>query len=288
MVGFTQVSIVIPAYNEEKTIEELLGRIGKISQDFELIVSCDGSSDQTAALARKAGAILVEHPYNIGNGAAVKSGALLATRQWIVFMDADLQHQPEDIPKLLSFLPQYDMVVGARTHKNSTSKHRNLGNLILKHFAEKISGHKIKDLTSGFRAVKRDVFLKFIHLYPQRYSYPTTSTLAFFCSGYFVKYVDMPSIVRRSHGKSSINPLRDGLRFLHIILRIVMTFSPQKVFNPIAGILFFGGIGISLYQIMIGGAIRSLGVILLISSLIIFLNGVLADQLARLRMDLNK
>ena len=288
MENFAQVSVVIPAYNEEKTIKPLIERIFKLSLELEVIVISDGSTDSTALLAHEAGAIVLEHPYNIGNGASIKSGALRATRAWIVFMDADLQHQPEDIPQLLAFLPQYDMVVGARTSQCSTARHRNIGNIILNRFAENISGYKIKDLTSGFRAVKRNIFLKFIHLYPLRYSYPSTSTLAFFCSGYFVKYVDLPTIVRRSHARGSIDPWRDGLRFLHIILRIVMTFSPQKIFNPIAGLLLLGGIGFSVYQLIFTGAIRSTVVILLISSLVVFLNGVLADQLARLRRDLNK
>ena len=180
------------------------------------------------------------------------------------------------------------MVVGARTPQSATTIHRNIGNFLLNHFAENIIGNKIDDLTSGFRAVKRHIFLKFIHLYPLRYSYPSTSTLAFFCSGYFVKYVPLPAITVRNQGKSNLNPWRDGVRFLHIILRIVMTFNPQKIFNPIAGLLFLGGVGISFYQLIMGGAIRSLGIILLISSLVIFLNGVLAEQLAQLRRDLNK
>ncbi len=288
MVPYREVSVVIPAFNEEESIAELVARVRAVSGDFEVIVCSDGSSDRTAELARKAGAVVVEHPYNIGNGAAVKSGALKASREYIVFMDADLQHQPEDIPKLLEHIPTYDMVVAARTKESKTDLQRNIGNLILIHLAQSISGHQIDDLTSGFRAVKKSILLKFMHLYPLSYSYPTTSTLAFFSAGYFVKYVPMPTIVRRTQGQSNIKPFRDGMKFLHIIFRVIMTFHPQKIFLPSFLLLMTLGIAISTYQLVSGGAIQSSGIILLVSAVMIFLNGMLAEQIAQLRRDMNR
>lgn len=285
---YKNVSIVIPVYNEEESISDVLKRIRAVSRDFEVIVCSDGSTDRTAELAREAGATVLSHPYNIGNGAAIKNGVLHSNRKYILCLDGDLQHPPEDIPRLLAFMPRYDMVVGARTSKSGTHVYRNIGNLILNKVAEDISGHKIADLTSGFRVFKRDIYLKFIHLYPLRYSYPSTITLAFFCSGYFVKYVPLHTITKRRQGQSDIKPLRDGIRFLHIILRLIMTFSPHNIFNPIALLFLAAGLGISAFQLSMSGAIRSSGIILLISSLVIFLNGLLADQLSQLRRDLNK
>jgi glycosyltransferase involved in cell wall biosynthesis len=288
MVDFRKVSVVVPVYNEEKTISEVIERIFKVSSDFEVIVCSDGSIDKTAVLAKESGAVVIEHPYNLGNGASIKSGARRSSRKYIVFIDADLQHQPEDIPKLLEHMPGYDMVIGARTNKSRTKLYRNIGNKVLTGVAESISGYKIDDLTSGFRVVKKDIFLKFAHLYPARYSYPSTSTLAFFCSGCFVKYVPLSSIGARKQGDSNILPLKDGMRFLHIIVRIIMTFHPQKIFLPLSLFLFFFGFLIALYQIVNSGAIRSSGIIFLISSLVVFLNGLLAEQLSQLRRELNK
>lgn len=289
MISYRDVSIVIPARNEEATIGEVLARISQVSGDFEVIVCSDGSTDATAERAREMkGTLVIEHPYSLGNGAAVKSGALKASRPYVVFLDADLQHPPEDIPLLLAHLPAYDMVVGARTRACKTSMHRSLGNAVLTWVARRIARHPIEDLTSGFRAVKKDIFLKFAHLYPLGYSYPSTSTLAFLCSGYFVKYVPLPNITARTSGASAIRPLPDGFVFLHIILRIIMTFSPHKLFYPISFFFFVLGVFFSAMQLLAGGAIRSTGIILLISSLVVFLNGILADQLARLRKDLNR
>ncbi len=288
MVPLTEVSVVIPAYNEEACIGELVRRALAVSPDFEVIVCSDGSSDSTAEVARKAGAFVVEHPYNLGNGASVKSGALAAGRPYMVLMDGDLQHQPEDIPRLLEHLPTYDMVVAARTEECDTDRIRNVGNAILNRVARSVSRQPIDDLTSGFRAVKTDIFRRYMSLYPQKYSYPTTSTLAFLCAGHFVKYVPMPSIRRRVEGKSNISPFRDGGRFLHIILRTIMLFSPHRVFLPLAGLTFVLGMGVAAYQIVSSGAIRSSGIILLISSILIFLNGMLIDQISRIRRDMCK
>ncbi len=285
MVDFKDVSIIVPAYNEEATIAEIIERIIKISSDFEVIVCSDGSTDNTAEIARSCGAKIVDHIYNIGNGAAVQSGASRATRDYLVFIDGDLQHQPEEIPVLLEFLPAYDMVVGARS-KNSQSSHvRSIGNFLLTKTAQLISGHRIEDLTSGFRAVKKNCFLRFSHLYPLQYSYPTTITLAFFNAGYFVKYVSLGSVKKRIHGTSDIKPIRDGFRFTHIILRVVMMFNPIKIFLPISVGLFALGTIVAIIQLLLTGGIQSTAIIITISAVIIFLNGLLAEQISQIRLN---
>jgi len=285
MIELSDVSVVIPAYNEEATIADVVRRLLQLCPELEIVVVSDGSTDHTASKARAAGARVVEHPYNLGNGASVRKGAMTATRPYLVLMDGDLQHRPEDVPTLLEHLPEFDMAVGSRVAGCDTSRVRNIGNAILIKIAESIGSFEIGDLTSGFRAVKREHFLRFAHLYPKRYSYPTTSTLAFLSSGLFVMFVPMPSIKRREAGQSNVSVLRDGMRFIHIIIRTVMMFNPQRVFLPAAAIAFVGGCALTTYQLLSGGAIRSSSIILLISSVMFFMNGLVVEMIAQMRRD---
>lgn len=287
MVKYSDLTVVIPSFNEEESISMLVRRIIAVSNEIEVLVVSDGSSDRTAEAAAEAGARVIEHTYNLGNGAAVKTGAIHAVRPYIVFMDADLQHQPEDIPRLLEYLPAYDMVVGARTAQCDTDRIRNLGNKGLIFIAEMISLKKIDDLTSGFRAVKRDIFLSFSHLYPQGYSYPTTSLLAFLCSGHFVKFVPLPTISRRTRGTSGIKPFRHGVKFLEIILRIVMLFNPSRIFTPIAAILFFLGLVSSTIQLIITNGIHSISLLLLLSGIFFFIQGLQAEQSSKMLLHMH-
>ena len=286
MVDYSDVSVIIPCFNEEESIGEVVKKVQAISDDFEIIVCSDGSSDRTAEVASEAGAIVVEHTYNLGNGASVKTGASHASRPYLLFMDGDLQHPPEDIPKLLEPLPEYDMVVGSRFNKCNTDNVRNFGNFCLIKVAEIVSGYEIGDLTSGFRAVKRSAFMEFYHLYPQRYSYPTTITLSLLSTGHFVMFKPIENICRRETGASNISPFKDGMRFLQIILRVVMLFSPQKIFLPIALLLVLLGSVTSGLQLMMTGGIQSTGVIIVLAGLMLFLNGLLAEQISQLRIGL--
>jgi len=282
------VAVVLPVYNEAECIGGLIERIKKVNSAFEVIVVDDASGDNSAQVARSAGARVVTHPYNRGNGASIKTGVRSTDRDIVVLMDADGQHNPEDIPGLLKFLPEYDMVVGARSRNAKVSKYRGLGNFLLKKIAEFLSEHKIADLTSGFRAVKRAKFLEMIYLLPERYSYPTTITIAFFKSGLLIKYVMLDTIGRRSKGASNIKPIRDGLRIIKIILRIIMLFDPQKVFFPLSMFLIFSGLVFAAYTIICFASIRNFSVTMILAGIFTFLFGLLAEQISLLRRDIGR
>jgi len=281
-MSFT-VTVIIPAFNEAATIGPIIRRVRQISAEYQILVVDDGSQDHTAEEARQAGAAVISHPYNIGNGAAVMSGVRAALGEIIVLMDGDGQHQPEDIPRLLEQMDRFDMVVGARPKPVQLSPVRGVGNRALIQVAKWLAGRKIPDLTSGFRAFKRALFMDYIHLMPLKYSYPTTITLAAMLGGHFVDYVFLDSIRPRQGGQSDLKPLRDGLRFVHIILRMIMIFAPMRIFLPIGLILFGGGLAMGIFQYLRAGAFFSTTVMLCLGGLFVTLFGLLADQVAALR-----
>lgn len=287
MVDYSEVSVVIPAFNEAESITECIGRIRNVSDAFEIILVSDGSSDNTAEAARAAGATVYEHKRNLGNGASIKTGSSVVSRPYIVFMDGDLQHPPEEIPHLIDKLPEHDMAIGSRTKKSKTETVRNIGNILLRKVAQVVSGEKIDDLTSGFRAVKREIFMEFLHLYPMRYSYPSTSTLCFIHEGYSVVFVPMDSIGKRQSGTSNIKPARDGLRFMKIILRVVMTFNPMKIFLPLSIGAFLLGVFGGTAQLLALGGIQSSAIILTLSGLVLFFNGLMAEQISKVLLSQN-
>ena len=223
------VTVIIPTYNEGQNIGAVVAAVRAVGPDFQILVIDDGSSDDTAEVARAAGAEVYRHPYNIGNGAAIKSGIRNAAGKILVFMDGDGQHDPNDIPRLLEHLPAYDLVVGARSFKDQASLGRALGNAVYNRFAGYVAKFPIQDLTSGFRAVKASVARSLIHLLPNTYSYPTTMTLAVLRSGLSLRYVPIRTRKRQA-GKSSISLFKDGVRFFMIITRICTLFSPFRVF----------------------------------------------------------
>ena len=280
------VSVIIPAYNEEKTIADLVTRVKKVNQGYEVIVVDDGSSDATAELGSLAEAKVISHPYNIGNGAAVKTGVRNASGDIIVLMDADGQHSPEDIPKLLEGLDRFDMVIGARTKGSDVPAFRSFGNKVLIALASYLAEMKIDDLTSGFRAIKRERILEFLHLLPNTFSYPTTITLALLKSGYPVKWVPLRTIKRRGHGKSKIKPIRDGLRFINMMLRVVMLFEPQKIFVPASALMLLLGGLLLLYNIVLFNSIQESSMLLIIVGAFTFFFGLLAEQIAYIRREL--
>ncbi|MCH7303799.1 glycosyltransferase family 2 protein [Acinetobacter sp. NIPH 1869] len=237
MTHKTKVSIVLPAKNESGAIGQTVARIQQLNLAYEIIVVNDGSTDSTKEIAEQAGAKVVSHPYSKGNGAAIKSGARAASGDVIVFMDADGQHDPNDISQLLTKIEQgYDLVVGARQKGSQASIGRGIANTLYNHLATYMTEHRVEDLTSGFRAVRAEKFREFLYLLPNGFSYPTTSTMAFFRAGYSVAYVPIHAAQRI--GKSHINPVKDGVRFFLIIFKIATLFSPLKMFLPIAVILF--------------------------------------------------
>lgn len=276
-----RLSIVLPAKNEAAAIVQVLAKLRAQYPRAEIIVVNDGSADDTAQVAESQGARVITHPYSLGNGAAVKAGARTASGDVIVFMDADGQHHPEDIPRLLAKLAEgYDMVVGARTSGSQASTGRRLANGFYNRLASVMTGHTILDLTSGFRAARADRFRKFLYLLPNGFSYPTTSTMAFFRSGFPVAYVPIEAGVRQ--GKSHIRLLRDGTRFFIIILRIGALFSPMRFFLPISLFLFSSGAGLYAYNYLSQGRFTNMSLLLFMSALFTFLIGVLSEQVSSL------
>jgi len=276
-----KVSVVIPAKNEGASLRPLLKELLDMDCLDEVIVVDDGSGDDTCSISSEEGAIVVTHPYSKGNGGAIKSGARAASGDIIVFMDADGQHSPADIPRLLEKLGKgYDMVVGARQAGSQASLGRGVANRFYNMLASYMTGHTIEDLTSGFRAVWATKFLEFLYLLPNGFSYPTTSTMAFFRAGYSVVYV--PIRTSRRIGQSHIRLVRDGMRFLLIIFKIGTLYSPLKLFAPIAVLLFalaslwYGYTFVSL------GRFTNMSALLYTGSVMVFLMGLISEQITAL------
>ena len=241
----------------------------------------DGSTDGTEALCRGAGILVHSHPYPKGNGAAVKTGARLAKGDILIFMDADGQHKPEDIPLLLDkFNEGYDMVVGARQSGSHAGAHRAVANDLFSRFASWMVMQTVEDLTSGFRVVRADKFRKFMYLLPNGFSYPTTITMSFFRAGFSVGYV--PIHTPRRIGKSHIRPLRDGVRFLLIIIKVGTLYSPQKLFLPVSAGFFLTGLGYYLLTYLSSGRFTNMSALLFISAIITFLIGIVSEQVSAL------
>jgi len=276
-----KVSIVLPAKNESGAIAQTLAQIQQLQLVHEIIVVNDGSTDQTKQVAETVGAKVITHPYSKGNGAAIKTGARTATGDIIVFMDADGQHDPDDIPKLLEKINQgYDLVVGARQKGSQASVGRGIANALYNNLATYMTEQKVEDLTSGFRAVRADKFREFLYLLPNGFSYPTTSTMAFFRAGYSVAYV--PIHAAKRIGKSHIQPLKDGVRFFLIIFKIATLFSPLKMFLPIAILLFMIGTGWYGYTLWDAGRFTNMSALLYTGSIMIFLMGLISEQITAL------
>ena len=276
-----KISIVLPAKNEEQAVGQTIKRIVNLFPSAEVIVVNDGSTDQTAVVAEAAGAKIVHHPYSKGNGAAIKSGARAASGECIVFMDADGQHDPADIQRLLEKIAEgNDMVVGARQKGSQASIGRGIANGIYNKLATWMTGHNIRDLTSGFRAVRADKFREFLYLLPNGFSYPTTSTMAFFRAGHSVAYVPIDAAKRI--GKSHIRLLRDGARFFLIIFKVGTLFSPLKIFAPVAVLMF------ALASIWYGwtwtsqNRFTNMSALLYTGSVMIFLMGLISEQITAL------
>lgn len=277
------VSIIIPAKNEEEGLRSVIPLLSRMFPNAEIIVVDDGSTDGTALLVKQLGAELVSHPYPKGNGAAVKSGARAAKGDVLVFMDGDGQHQPAEIFKLLDQLNAgYELVVGARDRTAQASGGRWLANTLYGWFASLFVGQPVADLTSGFRAVRAAPFREFLHMLPNGFSYPTTSTMAFFRAGYSVCFVPVEVVARAPGGKSHIRLLRDGARFLLIIFRVGTLYSPLKLFLPISALFFAGGLGYYLYTFVTVGRFTNGTGLLLITSVLVFLIGLVSEQITNL------
>lgn len=274
-------SIVIPAKNEAPSLTTLIPRIQSVCPQAEIIISDDGSTDETAALCEQFGVTRVYSPYSMGNGAAIKRGARAATKDVVVFMDADGQHDPACIPLLLDKLEQgYDMVVGARDWSGQSGVGRGVANTFYNWLASVMTGNRIPDLTSGFRVARRSRFLEFLYLLPNGFSYPTTSTMAFFRNAYPVGFV--PIEVARRVGKSHIRPIRDGVRFLLIIFKIATLYSPLKFFLPLAVVHVALGLMRYAYTYVATHSFTNMSALLISMGVLIFLMGLVSEQITAL------
>jgi len=279
------LSIIIPAYNEGVVIESVLQEILQLNLDCEIIVIDDGSTDETTNIVKQFEMVkLIRHAYNVGNGAAIKSGIQAASGEIIVMLDADGQHKPEDIPRLVNYISKqnYDMVVGSRTKASATELHRNVANQLYNRLASYIAGYKVQDLTSGFRAIRASIAKSFVGLLPNGFSYPTTLTIALFRSGYTVHYEPIEAQKRRSVSK--IRLFADGVGFLFTILRIGVFFFPTRIFMPIAILFFATGVGYGSYLLIFFRRFSNMATLLIITGMLTFMLGLISEQITLLRL----
>ena len=281
MVQAGKVTVVIPAKNEDHSIARVVRDIGELIPNAQIIVVDDGSDDRTGALASEHGATVIRHPISRGNGAAIKSGLRAATGDVVICMDGDGQHQAKDALELLGRIDEgFDLVVGARSRDAQANWWRGLANRFYNKLASWMTGHQIDDLTSGFRAMRRDKIIEFLSLLPNGFSYPTTSTMAFFRAGYGVSYVRI-AVMQRA-GSSHIRIWRDGARFLLIIFRVSTLYSPLKLFVPVSVALFISGVAYYLYTFAMAGRFTNFGMLLLTTSVLVFLMGLVSEQITQL------
>ncbi|HZR22792.1 MAG TPA: glycosyltransferase family 2 protein [Vicinamibacterales bacterium] len=278
-----ETSVVIPAFNESMSIASLVSAVRGADAWREIIVVDDGSTDDTGAQAAAAGARVIRHPYNKGNGASVKSGIRAATGQFVLILDADGQHRPADAARLVSQLATYDLVVGARAMHTHASAARRMGNMLLNELATYLTEHPIPDLTSGFRAARREYLVEFLHLLPNGFSTPTTTTLAFIKAGYSVRFEPVEAAQRQ--GSSKIRFGSDGFRFFLILLKVITIFSPLRIFVPISATSFALGAAYALWTIATQSHVTNSSVLLILLSVVIFLVGLISEQISSLRFE---
>ena len=278
-----QTSIIVPAFNEGLAVRQLVADLRHAAPWHEILVIDDGSSDDTGEQAATGGARVIRHPYNKGNGAAVKTGIRSASGTFVLIVDADGQHRPADAVDLVNHLTEFDLVVGARSATTQATWSRRLGNGVLNALASYLSGRQIPDLTSGFRAARRECLLEFLHLLPNGFSTPTTTTLAFLKAGYSVRFVPVNAVPRL--GTSKIRLGSDGARFLLILLKLITIFSPLRIFVPVSVATFTLGAGYAGWTVITQSHVTNSSVLLILLSVIMFLIGLVSEQIASLRFE---
>ena len=283
MAAPASTSVIIPAYNEGPSIGGIVSALAEAAAWREILVIDDGSDDDTADTASRAGARVIRHPYNKGNGAAVKTGLRHASGEFILIIDGDGQHRAAQAPRLVARLGEYDLVVGARTHSSQATVGRRLGNRLLARLATYLSGRQIDDLTSGFRAARRDYLLEFLHLLPNGFSTPTTTTLAFIKAGYSVAFEPTEADARIGHSKIRLAP--DGFKFFLILLRVITIFSPLRVFVPVSAAALALGTAYGIWTVATQSHVTNSSVLLIVLGVIVFLLGLVSEQISALRFE---
>jgi glycosyltransferase involved in cell wall biosynthesis len=278
-----RTSLVIPAFNEAASIGIVVRDLAAAAPWLEILVVDDGSTDETGPQAAAAGARVIRHPYNKGNGAAVKSGIRQSAGTFILIADADGQHRPSDATRLVSQLDAYDLVIGARAGHTQASLARRLGNTMLNAVASYLTEQPIPDLTSGFRAARREYLLEFIHLLPNGFSTPTTTTLAFMRAGYSVRFEPVEAAQRS--GVSKIRLGADGFNFFLILLKVITIFSPMRIFAPISAAAFLLGAGYGVWTIATQAHVTNSSVLLILLSVVFLLVGLVSEQISSLRIE---
>ncbi len=279
----SHTSVILPAFNEGQSVRQLVLDLQRVARWQEILVVDDGSSDDTEEQAAAAGARVIRHPYNKGNGAAVKTGIRQAAGLFVLIVDADGQHQPSDALRLVSQLNEFELVVGARSSATQATSSRRLGNSLLNRLASYLTNRPIPDLTSGFRAARRDCLLEFLHLIPNGFSTPTTTTLAFLKAGYSVTFVPIDAAAR--HGVSKIRLGSDGAKFVLILLKLITIFSPLRIFVPVSLATFTLGAAYAVWTIATQSHVTNSSVLLILLSVIMFLIGLVSEQVASLRFE---
>jgi len=283
MADPSSVTVVIPAFNEAAAIGAVVESLRGAANWREMIVVDDGSTDQTADVARRAGAKVVRHPYNMGNGASVKSGIREASGSSILIMDGDGQHTAAEALRLIVHLGEYDLVVGARAANGQASAARRLGNAVLNWLASYLTGRDIPDLTSGMRAARTSCLREFLHLLPNGFSTPTTTTLACIKAGYSVRFEPIDTNTRV--GRSKIRLVSDGTSFFLILLKVITVFSPLRIFLPVSAAAFMLGAGYAVWTALTQQHITNSSVLLILLSVVIFLVGLVSEQISMLRSE---
>ncbi len=281
MADSAATTVVIPAFNESASIAGVVDGLRSVATWKEILVVDDGSRDDTSERAATAGARVIRHPYNKGNGSSVKTGIRHAAGEWILIIDGDGQHRPDDAMRLIAGLGDYDLVVGARSAHTQASMVRRLGNTVLARLAGHLANRRIPDLTSGFRAARREYLLEFLHLLPNGFSTPTTTTLAFLRAGYNVRFE--PIEARAREGQSHIRLARDGAAFFLILFKVITIFSPLKIFVPVSVATFAVGVAYGVWNVVQHDRIPNGAVLLLMFAVMVFLMGLISEQISALR-----